>query len=106
MEEIKTPNEIEEAVEQVDMAHMTDDELKANINKTLEKIRNEAIILGYRVACTTIMQMIAPWHNPHASHNDYKRLFKKVEEFCGKALKQAESGAEEPTEASSETAQN
>ena len=85
MEENKNLNE------EVDTKDMTKEELEKLANDTIEKIRNQAMVLGYRVACKTIVEMIAPWHNPHSSHNDYKRLFKKVEEFCGKVLRQDEN---------------
>ena len=88
MEENKNLNE-------ADTSAMTNDELKEAVQKTLDKVRNDGIVVGYRVACTTIMQMIAPWHKPNCSHREYERIFKKVEEFCGKALKQAEKPADE-----------
>ena len=99
MDENKTLNEVDEAVAEVDgMADMSNDELKEAINGTLERIRNQNMILGYRTACMTIMQMISGWHKPNCSHREYERIFKKVEEFCGKALKQEEKTAEEVEE--------
>lgn len=98
MEENMNLNEVNEAVASVDTSAMNNDELKSAINKTLEKIRNQGIIIGYRVACTTIMQLIEPWHQPNCSHREYERIFKKLEEFCGKALKQDENQAEEDSE--------
>ena len=92
-------NEVEEAVSEVDTSAMTNNELKEAVDKTLQKVRNDAMTLGFRVACTTIMQTIAPWRQKNCSHREYERIFKKVEEFCGKALKQDE-------ETSEETAQN
>lgn len=80
-------NEVNEAVEA--------------INKQLEKIRNDAIIVGYRVACKMVIDMIAPWHQPNCSHREYERIFKKLEEFCGKALKQ-----DKTSEGTDETVQN
>jgi stress response protein SCP2 len=62
--------------------------------QTLDKVRNDGIVAGYRVACMTIMQMIALWHQPNCSHREYERIFKKVEDFCGKALKQSEKNEE------------
>ena len=92
-------NEVEEAVSEVDTSAMTNNELKEAVDKTLQKVRNDAMTLGFRVACSTIMQTIAPWRQKNCSHREYERIFKKVEEFCGKALKQDE-------ETSEETAQN
>lgn len=91
MDENKNPNEIEEAVAEVDGKSMQDDELKAVITKQLEKIRNENIIVGYRVACQTVIDLIAPWHQPNCSKRELGRILKKLEEFCGKALKRDET---------------
>lgn len=99
MEENMNLNEVDEAVASVDTSAMNNDELKGAINKTLEKIRNQGIVIGYRVACQAIMQMIAPWHQPNCSHREYERIFKRLEEFCGKALKQDEADANEANEA-------
>ena len=98
MDENKVLNEVDEAVEGVDASDMSNDELKEAIQQTLDRVRNQAMILGYRVACTTIMQMIAGWHAPGASKREYERIFKRVEEFCRKALKQGDSGAQDATE--------
>ena len=103
MEENKNINEVDEAVSEVDTSVMSNDELKEAVQKTLDKVRNDGIVAGYRVACMTIMQMIAPWHQKNCSHREYERIFKKVEEFCGKALKRPENTDEQPSE---ETVQN
>lgn len=95
MEENQNLNEVEEAVAEVDTSTMSNDELKSAINETLEKIRNQSLILGYRTACLTIMQMIADWRKPNCSHREYERIFKRVEEFCGQALKKQEEDVAE-----------
>lgn len=59
------------------------------------------MILGYRVACQTVLQMISPWHKPNCSHREYERIFKRLEKFCGKALKRDDDKNED-----SETIQN
>ena len=82
------PNEVEEAVEQVDTGKMTTEELKDAVAKTLEKVRNDAMVLGYRVACQTITQMLVPCLQPNVSRRELERSIKKVIEFAGKALKQ------------------
>ena len=94
MDENKNSNEIEEAVAEVDSKSMQDDELKAAITKQLEKIRNENIIVGFRVACQTVMDLIAPWHQPNCSKREYERIFKKLEEFCVKGLKKPDETAQ------------
>ena len=93
MEENKNLNEVDEAIADVDPASMNDEELREKIKTFLEKERSNAMILGYRVACSTIMQLVAPWHAPKCSHREYERIFKKLEEFCGRALKQDENDA-------------
>ena len=99
MDENKNLNEVDEAVEAVDTSEMSNEELKKVVGDYLTKERGKSMILGYRVACQTIMQLISPWHQKNCSHREYERIFKKVEEFCGKALKQDE-------EESAETVQN
>lgn len=90
MEENMIPNEVDEAVEQVDTSNMTSEDLKEAVKQTMEKVRNDAMILGYRVACQTIAQMLAPCLQPNVSRRELERTFKKVLEFAGKALKQTE----------------
>lgn len=99
MDENKTLNEVDEAVEAVDTSEMSNEELKKAIGDYLTKERNKSMILGYRVACRTILQMIARWRQSGCSKREYERIFKELEEFCGKALKQEE-------ETSAETVQN
>lgn len=101
MEENKVLPEVNEAVAEVDeTTPISNDELKEAIDNTVQRIRSQAMILGYRTACMTIMQMISGWHKPNCSHREYERIFKKVEEFCGKALKQPDNGAQDVTEGS------
>lgn len=103
MEENKNLNEVDEALSEVDQGEMSQEELKQKIGDFLTAERGKSMILGYRVACQTILQMIAPWHQKNCSHREYERIFKRVEEFCGKALKQDEKDTEETVE---ETVQN
>ena len=89
------PNEVAESVEQVDTGKMTTEDLKDAVAKTLEKVRNDAMILGYRVACQTIVQMLVPCLQPNTSRRELERTIKKVVEFAGKALKQPENDTAE-----------
>jgi hypothetical protein len=100
MEENKNLNEINEAVSEVDPSEMSKEELKKAMGDFLTKERGKAMILGYRVCCRTVLQIIDPWHKKNCSHRQYERIFKQLEEFCGKALKQDEE------EETSETTQN
>ena len=94
MEENKNLNEADEVIVDADLASDDNEELREKMKAFIEKERGQAMILGYRVACRTIMQLIAPWHVKNCSHREYERIFKKVEEFCGRALKQDEDNVE------------
>lgn len=97
MEENKSlNNEIDEAVAGIDPSEMSQEEIKKAIGDFLTKERGQSMILGYRVACRTVLQMIAPWHKPNCSHREYERIFKKLEEFFGKALKHDEDKKDTP----------
>lgn len=98
MEETKNLNEVEEALSDVDPTEMSQEELKTAMGEFLTKERGNAMILGYRVCCQTVLQMIAPWRQKNCSHRQYERIFKQIEEFCGKALKQEEKDTEESVE--------
>lgn len=98
MEETKNLNEVDEAVAEIDTTEMSQEELKKAVGDFLTKERGQAMILGYRTACMTIMQMISGWRKPNCSHRELQRIFKKLEDFCGKALKQEEKQPEETTE--------
>ena len=101
MEDNMDLNVVEEAVD--DKPVLNDEMLKNLVDETLSTVRNQAMILGYRVACHTIMDIISSWRQPNCSHREYERIFKRVEEFCGKALNQTEKVTDEPAEV---TAQN
>ena len=94
MDENENLSAVDEAVAEVDDKSMQDDELKAAITKQLEKIRNENIIIGYRVACQTVIDLIAPWHQPKCSKRELERILKKLEEFCMKGLKKPDEIAQ------------
>lgn len=94
MDENENLSAVDEAVAEVDDKSMNDDELKEAITKQLEKIRNDNIIVGYRVACQTVMDLIAPWHQPKCSKRELERILKKLEEFCMKGLKKPDETAQ------------
>lgn len=102
MEENKNLPEVDEAVAEVDTSGMDNNELKTAINETLERIRTQAMVLGYRTACMTIMQMLSPCFKQHLSYRDYERIVKQVNAFCAKGLKQPEK----TEEVAEETVQN
>ena len=102
MEELNNPIEEQEA------PTMNDDELKGAIEEQLSKIRSQSMILGFRVACQTILDKIAKFERTPGSksNNDHKRLIKEIKQFVEKGLarKMNENGEIEVPE--SETVQN
>ena len=103
MEDNNNLNVIDESLSEIDPTDMSQEELKQKIGDFLTQERGKSMILGYRVCCRTVLEMIAPWHQKNCSHREYERIFKKVEEFCGKALRQDENDTEASTD---ETVQN
>ena len=105
MEENKNP--IEEQEEHT----MNDDELKGAIEEQLSKIRSQSMILGFRVACSTIRDKINVFERApgNKSNNDHKRLIKDIKKFVeqGLARKMNENGEIEiPEKNETETVQN
>ena len=102
MEENKNPIEEQEA------PTMNDDELKGAIEEQLSKIRSQSMILGFRVACSTIRDKINAFERTPGSksNNDHKRLIKDIKKFVeqGLARKMNENGEIEVPE--SGTVQN
>ena len=88
---------------------MNDDDLKDAIEEQLSKIRSQSMILGFRVACSTIQDKINAFERIPGgkSNNDHKRLIKDIKKFVeqGLARKMNENGEIEVPE-ETETAQN
>ena len=87
------------------------DELKDAIEEQLSKIRNQSMILGFRVACQTVLDKITTFERTPGgkSNNDHKRLIKEIKKFVeqGLARKMNENGEiEVPEKDSEETVQN
>ena len=95
-------NEVVEVAEQVKTGDITHEELKDTLVKILENARYDGMLIGYRTAATILMQTIAPWHQPNCSKREYERIFKRLEEFFGKALQKSN----EELFSSDETVQN
>lgn len=96
MDENMNLNEVDEAVEQIDPLKEVDENIKEAVQKTLEKVRFDAMTLGYKVACQTVVQMLMPCLQPNCSKREHERTAKKVVEFCSKALKQPDKNEDEP----------
>ena len=65
-------------------------EIREVANEQFEKIRNQAMVLGIRVASQMVLDKItvAMSKPGKRSLNDYRRLVKEIEEFCNVAMKQ------------------
>jgi len=100
--------ELNNTIEEQEAPTMNDDELKGAIEEQLSKIRSQSMILGFRVACSTIRDMINKFESSPGSksNNDHKRLIKEIKQFVEKGLarKMNENGEIEVPE--SETVQN
>ena len=87
---------------------LDDDELKGAIEEQLSKIRTQSMILGFRVACQTVLDKISAFERTPGSksNNDHKRIIKDIKKFVetGLARKMNENGEIEVPE--SETVQN
>lgn len=85
----------------------TDDELKGAIEVTLSKIRRQSMLLGFQVACQTVLDKIIAFDRKPGSksNNDHKRLIKDIKQFVEQGLsrKVNTDGETEPIE---ETTQN
>lgn len=81
------------------------DELKAKTEEKFSKFQSDMMILGVRIGSRTINNMIVEFKKSPGkkSTNDYKRLIKKIEDFCNRSL-----AKDEPSEESfaAETVQN
>lgn len=102
---------MEEENKVIEEQTLADDELKSAINEQLSKIRTQSMILGFRVACQTVLDKIAAFERTpgNKSNNDHKRLIKDIKKFTetGLARKMNEKGEiEVPEEPQSMTVQN
>lgn len=66
----------------------TNDELKDAIEETLSKIRRQAMLLGFRVSCQTVLDKITAFERKPGSksNNDHKRLIKDIKNFVEQGL--------------------
>ena len=105
-------NENKTIEEQENKKHVLgDEELKGTIEEKLSKIRRQSMVLGFRVACQSMLDKIGKFERSpgNKSNNDHKRLIKDIKKFCeiGLSRKMNENGEiEVPEEAGTETVQN
>lgn len=80
----------------------TTDEFKDAVEATLSKIRRQSMLLGFQVACQTVLDKITAFeHKPGSkSNNDHKRLIKDIKQFVEQGLsrKVNTDGETEPKE--------
>jgi hypothetical protein len=81
------------------------DEVKAKAEEKFSKFQSDMMILGVRIGSRTINNMITEFKQTPGkkSANDYKRLIKRIEDFCNRSLAKDESDEKSSTE---ETEQN
>lgn len=66
----------------------SNDELKEAVEEQLSKIRNQSMVVGFRVACQTVLDKISAFERSPGtkSNNDHKRLIKEIKKFVETAL--------------------
>lgn len=86
---------------------MEKDELKEAIEATMSKIRRQSMLLGFQVACQTVLDKITMFERKPGSksNNDHKRLIKDIKQFVEQGLSR-KVNADGETESVEETAQN
>jgi hypothetical protein len=64
------------------------DELKDAIETTLSKIRRKSMLLGFQVACSSVLDKITAFERKPGSksNNDHKRLIKDIRQFVEQGL--------------------
>ena len=92
----------EENGEETIVPHEANDELKDAIEEQLSKIRSQSIVVGFRVACQTVLDKISAFERSPGtkSNNDHKRLIKEIKKFVetGLSRKTNENGGIETTQ--------
>ncbi len=83
MDEIKT-NEIYEEEVQTEENALNNDELKSAIETQLSRIRRQSMLLGFQVACHSVLEKIVATTSKQGkiTMNDYKRLVKDIDQFA------------------------
>lgn len=83
MDEIKTDEIYEEEVQTEENA-LNNDELKSAIETQLSRIRRQSMLLGFQVACHSVLEKIVATTSKQGkiTMNDYKRLVKDLDQFA------------------------
>lgn len=87
------------------------DELKDAIEETLSKIRRQSMLLGFQVACQSVLDKITMFERKPGSksNNDHKRLIKDIKQFVEQGLSRkvnTNGETEETEQPTEETVQN
>ena len=72
------------------------EEVKSKAEEKFSKFQSDMMILGVRIGSRTVNNMIAEFKRSPGkkSTNDYKRLVKKIEDFCNRSLAKDEPNDE------------
>ena len=81
-------NLFEEYGEETVHSSTANDELKDAIEEQLSKIRSQSMMLGFRVACQTILDKVSAFERTPGtkSNNDHKRFIKEIKKFVKTGL--------------------
>lgn len=72
----------------VSTSDMSNDEIREAATNMVRKVRQAALLAGSKAICGVVLQYINEFQQlpGKKSANDYKRLIKKINEFCSKSL--------------------
>ena len=104
MEENNKPIEEQEN----ENATISNDELKDIIEEQMSNLRSQSMILGFRVACQSILNKIVAFERTpgNKSNNDHKRLIKDIKKFVEQGLARKADGNDAVEATEPETVQN
>ena len=99
----------EKITQEQETKSMDNDELKKAVEEQLSKIRRQSMVLGFQVACRSVLDKIIMFERTagNRSNNDHKRLIKDIKKFVetGLSRKVNTDGETEPVQPE-ETTQN
>ena len=79
---------MEEEIKNQNATPMDEEQFKAAVEETLEKVRTQSMLIGCQAVCKVIMDKIYAFESSHGkkSANDYKRCLKDLKQFCATGL--------------------
>lgn len=80
--------ENKDVIEEQETNVINDEELKNAIEAQLSKIQNKAMVVGLKVACSSIKDRLDVFERSPGkkTNNDYKRLVKDIRKFVDQGL--------------------